>query len=82
MTQPLPEEYLVEVPGEGCEEECECHDEAADDGRQPRRLPPAERHQQRRQQVRQAQVRRAHPHCKTEKQDIISNNQVFIMIYL
>ena len=58
----LPEEYLVEVPGEGCEEEGEGHDEAAHHRGQPRRLPPAEGDEERRQQVRQAQVRRAHPH--------------------
>ena len=58
----LPEDYLVKVPGEGGEEEREGHDEAAHHRGQPGRLPAAERHEERRQQVRQAQVRRAHPH--------------------
>ena len=49
------------MSGERSEQNGEGHDQAADDRREPGRLPAAECDQQRRHQVRQTEVRRADP---------------------
>ena len=60
----LPQKNLVQMSGERSEQNGEGHDQAADDRREPGRLPAAERDQQRRHQVRQTEVRRADPDWK------------------
>ena len=49
------------MPGERREEDGQRHDEAADDRRETRRLPPAEGHEEWRHEVRDAQVGRTDP---------------------
>lgn len=60
----LPEKYLVKVPRERCEEERECHDEAAHDRRQAGGLPAAEGHDERGQDVGHPEVDAAQPNWK------------------
>ncbi len=57
----------MEVPGEGGEEDGERHDEAAHDGRQARRLAPAQRHQERGHGVRHGQVGGPQPHWNRQE---------------
>ena len=59
-----PQHDLMEAPGERREEDGQGHDQPSNHRRQPRRLPPAERHQKRRQEVGEGEVGGADPNWK------------------